>query len=137
MATPEQIQALRYELADTDTSLPYLSDSEYTYFLTKNNDSHRRAMVDCAKTILLKLSMRGDESVDIFSIKGSKVAEQYRLALQLFLRDPNLNPALTMAQAYAGGVSRSDMQANEEDEDANAVFSPTVVPSYPKTYFEI
>lgn len=130
MATQQEIQTIRYELADTDPAFPFLSDAEYTYFFDKNSGSVRRTMLDCAKTILFKLSMRTDETVDIFSVKNSKAAENYRAALQMFIKNPSFNPALTLANAYAGGISKSDMLANESDSDNNAVITPnTSVPS--------
>jgi hypothetical protein len=137
MATPEQIQQVRYELADTDVGFPMLSDQEYTYFIDKNNSSIRRAMIDAAKSILFKLSMRGDEIVDIFSVKGSKAAEQYRMALQLFIKNPDFNPALTLAKAYAGGISKQDMRENILNEDNNAVLVPTDPKTYADNYFEV
>jgi hypothetical protein len=137
MASPEQIMQVRYELADTDVSIPLLSDGEYSYFIDKNNGSIRRSMLDCAKTILFKLSMRGDETVDIFSLKGSKAAEQYRMALQLFIKNPEFNPALYMASVYAGGISKQDMIDNILTEDNNAVLVPTDQKEYPDSYFEV
>ena len=125
MATATEILNVRMELADT-SELPLLSDAEYQYFIDKNQGSIRRAMLDAAKSLLFKLSTRTDDTVDIMSVKSSKAAENYRLALQLFLRDPSMNPALTMAGGYAGGISKSDMQANLDNTDVNAVQSPSV-----------
>lgn len=124
MATSTEIMNVRMELADT-SELPLLSDAEYNYFIDKNQGSLRRAMLDAAKSLLFKLSTRTDDTIDIMSVKSSKAAENYRLALQMFLRDPNMNPALTMAKAFAGGVSKSDMQTNLETADNNAVVSPS------------
>lgn len=138
MATAEDIMKVRYELADTDIALPILSDTEYGYFLDKNNQNIRRSMIDAAKTILFKLSMRGDETVDIFTIKGSRVAAEYRQALQMFVRDPNFNPALTLAAAFAGGVSLSDMKINDETLDNNIVIVPGTDPrTNADNYFEV
>lgn len=137
MATAENIKKIRYELADTDPALPLMGDAEYAYFLDKNSSNIRRTMIDAARAILFKLSMRGDETVDIFSLKGSKAAEQYRLALQLFIKNPEFNSALTLAEAYAGGISKSDMQENIDDEDNNAVLSPLEQTSTPDDYFEV
>ena len=86
--------------------------------------------------------MRTDETVDIFSIKGSKSAEQYRLALKMFLSDPTLNPVLTSASIYAGGVSKTDMQTNVNTTDNNAVITPDMdnLPAYdtaPTDYFSV
>jgi len=121
MATEAQIMNTRMEVGDTDVSFPILSDSEYNYFLDKNSASIRRAALDCARAILMKLSMRGDETVDIFSVRGSKAAEQYRMALQLYIKNPEFNPVITSANIYAGGISLSDMQANIDNTDNNYV----------------
>jgi len=124
------VQDIRMEIGDTDVSFPILSDSEITYFLTKNEGTLRRTSLDCARTILFKLSMRGDDTVDIFSIKGSKAAESYRLALTLYMKNPDLNPVMTSANIYAGGVSLTDMQANVDTLDNNYVKTPNEPSSY-------
>jgi hypothetical protein len=116
------IQQCRLAVADMDPAFPLLTDDSYEYFLEKNNDNVTRASLDAAKTILLILSQRGSETVDIFSVTGGhKSAEQYRLALQLFLKSPELNPLMTSATVYAGGISLSDMQANIDNSDNNTV----------------
>jgi hypothetical protein len=138
MANAEQIMQVKYELGDLDVAFPFLSDSEYSYFIDKNDGNIRRSMLDCAKTILFKLSMRGDETVDIFSFKGARAAAEYREALKMFIKNPAFNPALTLASIFAGGTSVSDMQANLEDEDANAVTTPlSPKQPLPTNYFEI
>jgi hypothetical protein len=135
------LQQIRYELGDVDVALPIMSDSEYEYFLEKNNNSVRRAALDAAKTILFKLSMKGDHSVDILSVKGSKAAEAYRMALQLYIKNPDLNTLLQNASGYAGGISVSDMQSNINDLDNNIVQSPinpsTVTTTFPTDYFSV
>jgi hypothetical protein len=119
------IQKVRVAVADLDPAFPILDDTTYEYFLEKNNDSIDRAALDAAKTILFTLSQRTNQTVDLFSVSGgSKSAEQYRLALQLFLRDPQLNPVYNNVGGYAGGVSISDMQSNINDLDNNIVQSP-------------
>lgn len=115
------IKECRVSVGDLDAAFPILDDSTYEYFLNKNENSVRRASLEAARTIMFQLSMRTDETVDIFSIKGAKAAEQYRLALQMFLRDPNMNPVLTSANGYAGGISLQDMQDNIDKSDNNAV----------------
>lgn len=118
------IQKVRIEVADLDPGFPLLSDDEYSYLLTKNSNSIVRASVDAARIILLKLSQQTDETVSIFSIRGSKAAEQYRLALELYIKNPQLNPLYNNLQGYFGGVSISDMQANNADCDNNIVENP-------------
>lgn len=132
------IQMLRLEVADTDINFPILSDDEYAYLLEKNNDSMRTAALDAARIILLKLSINsGDQTVDIFSVKGSKAAEQYRESLKLFLKNPDLNPVLNKAMPYAGGISKADMAENIANPDN--VLAPSGVPvaSDRSSYFDI
>lgn len=132
------IQEVRLTVGDTSVEFPILTDSDYEYFLSRNEDSVRRASIDAAKAIILQLAMRTDETVDIFSIKGSKAAEQYRLALIMFLKDPALNPVLTSGSGYAGGISHSDMQANNENTDNNYIVTPGMcVEVIPAGAFEV
>lgn len=119
------IQEVRLAVQDNTPGLYIISDEEVQYFLDKNNGSIVRASLDAAKVILLNLSMRGDSTVDILSIRGSKAAEQYRLALQLFIRDPYLNPVLSTVNIYAGNISKEDYNNNELNADNIYVASPT------------
>lgn len=135
-----QIQQVRLEVADFDPAFPILSDEDYSYFLTKNNNSITRTALDAAKTILLVLSQRTDDTVDIFSIKGSKAASEYRLALKMFLSDPNLNPVYNNAQGWVGGISKSEMQANNTNTDNNIILNPYTenCSKFPtSSYFEV
>lgn len=126
--TPELILAVRYEVSDVDVSLPMLSDDEYTYYLTKHSESVNRAAVDVAKTILFKLSMRGDHSTDSLAFKGSKAAQAYKEALQLYIKNPDLNGLLRSVSGYIGGVSKTDILANNNTVDNKAVFPPVKDP---------
>ena len=118
------IQKVRIEVADLDPGFPLLADDEYSYLLEKNNNSIVRSSVDAARIILLKLSQQTDETVSIFSVKGSKAAEQYRLALELYIKNPQLNPLYNNLKGYFGGVSISDMDANVANPDNNIVENP-------------
>jgi hypothetical protein len=136
---PTEIQKVRIAVADLDPALPLLDDATYQYFLDKNNANITRASMDAAKTILLMLSQRGSYTVDIFSISGGhKSAEQYRLALELFIKSPDLNPMLQNTQAYFGGVSVSDIQSNDAVLDNNIVQVPAAESTLPRTdYFSV
>lgn len=119
------ISDIRYELSDTSIEFPILSDAEITYYLTKNSSNLARTSMDCARAILMKLSMRDNFTVDIFAVRSSGTANQYMLALQLYIKDPNLNPLMQNLQGYAGGVSISDMQANDSNSDNNRAIRPS------------
>ncbi len=119
------IHAIRIELGDTSNEWPIMSDDEYNYFLSKHDWNIRRASMDAAKSIMLKLSMRTDETVDIFSIKGTAAAKNYMQALNMYIKNPDLNSLYDKVQGYAGGISKSDMQANDSNLDNNIVNQPT------------
>jgi len=123
--TPEMISACRTEVGDVVIELPILADSEYTYFLTKNSENIRRASLDAAKTILLKLSLNSKSStVDVLSVNTTMTAGDYRKALQLYIKSPELNGMYSTVSAWAGGISKSDMQANIDNTDNNSVLPP-------------
>lgn len=130
------IQKVRVECADTDPTFPILPDSTYIYLLEKNYESITRSAMDAARIILMHLSQRGTETVDIFTIKGSSAAESYRQALILYIKDPNNNPLYQNCQAWFGGVSVSQMQSNDANLDNNIVQQPSVsYDTVPTGYF--
>lgn len=144
--TPEMIMQVRYEVQDVTPGLYILDDATITYYLTKNDESIQRTSLDAARAILLRLAMTSvEEVVDVFTIKTKYQAQEYRLALQLYLSNPNLNPVLNNVRGYIGGVSLSDMQANDANLDNNIVSSPSnssMVPtgtfsSFPTKPFEV
>lgn len=128
MATPESILAVRTELGDTDISLPVLSDEEIGYFIDKNLGNVSRATIDTAKTLMFKLSYRTDQTVDILSIKGSKTAANWIAALKEYLRNPSLNPLIGSASGWGGGISVSEMQANNANPDNNVSSLAEITP---------
>ena len=119
------IQKIRIEIQDTEPGFYILADEEIQYFLDKNNSSITRASLDAAKSILFKLSINStDSTVDIFSVKGSKAAEQYREALKLYIKDQTLNPVFNNVGGYVGGISKSDMSDNDANLDNNIIPQP-------------
>lgn len=124
--TPEMIQSVRWETGDVDIALPIMSSDEITYYLNKHGESIRRASLDVAKTILFKLSMSASRrTVDILSIDNTKIATAYKEALLTYIKNDALNGALGNILPYAGGISISDMEANNTG-DNNYVKPPVV-----------
>lgn len=120
VATPADILKVRMEVSDTEAGLYILPDVTYEYILNKNSGSIARSSVDAARMILMRLSITAqDQVVDVLSIKTSKQAEAYRQALILFIKDPTLNPLYSTATVWAGNVSVSEIQANNENIDNN------------------
>lgn len=129
---------IRYELGDTSPEFPIMSDAEITYFLNKNDSNLHRTAMDVAKSILFKLSTRSDETVDLFSIKGSQAAKNYMAALKLYISNPDLNKMYDNVMPYASGISKSDMEANDATLDNNIIIPPTNSPMLPVNgYFDI
>ena len=136
------LQQIRLEVGDTDVSLPILSDTEYEYFLEKHNNQLYKASVDAARVILFKLSINSsDQTVDIFSIKGSQAAKAYIEALKMYINNPALNQVGANVQAWVGGISVSEMQANDANTDNNIFINPTSspydIPSSTNNYFGV
>lgn len=119
------IEQVRFLVQDNTPGLYLISDEEIYFLLQRNYNNVDRTALEAAKVILLNLSMRGDQSVDIFSIKGAKAAEQYRMALQMFIKSPDLNPILKNVQGWVGGVSKSEMELNDSNSDNKTVDTPS------------
>lgn len=112
------VQKLRIEVQDTSVEFPLLSDEEYQYILDKNNLSIRKAALDAARMILFKLSIESvDDTVSVFSVKGSQAAKAYMEALKLFINNQALNPLVLDGTVYAGGISKTDYAANAANSD--------------------
>ena len=77
--------------------------------------------MDAARAVLMRLAQQGNEQVDILQLQNSRVASEYRQALQLYLRDPNLNPIMNSLKGYFGNTSKEDIFSNNSDLDNNIV----------------
>jgi len=131
------IQDIRYELGDS-SDFPIMSDAELCYYYDKHGGNLKLACLDVAKTMLFKLSMTGSETVDIFSINGSKAASQYMESLKMYIKDPSFNPFMQSAAPYAGGISKSDMQANNANSDNNYIQNPSEDRvGFPENFFDV
>lgn len=126
VATAEDIQKIRWELNDNSPGLFILDESTISYYLEKNQGSIARTTIDCARAILFRISMDStEEIIDVLAIKNRAAASSYKEALELFLRNPDLNPIMRTVNPYAGNISNSDIATNLADPDQNTVTSPT------------
>lgn len=124
--TALDIQKVRWELNDNSPGLYILDDSSISYYLEKNQGSIARTTIDCARAILFRISMdSSEEIIDVLAIKNKSAALAYKDALELFLRNPDLNPIMRSVNPYAGGISNSDIETNLADPGQNTVTSPT------------
>lgn len=122
------IQQVRLNVQDNTPGLYIISDDEIQYLLDKNNNNVDRTSVEAARIILFNLSMRTDATTDIFSVRGSQSAKAYIEALKLYIRDPSMSGVLSNLTGYAGGISISDMQANDANLDNNIPVPPSQSP---------
>lgn len=106
---------LRISCGDTDTSLEFLSDATYQYYLTKNNDNEKRTARELMPIILFSLAKMRRERAYQCEVYGADTFNNYMQALKLAIN----NPAIYDIEftPYAGGISRSDMQNNMNDTD--------------------
>lgn len=116
------IEKVRIEIGDTDTSFPLLADDTYEYYLEKHSNNITKAAQDAAKTILFQLSTQNSETVDIFSVRNTS-PEAYKQALLMYLKNPGLNPIYNNLNIWAGNISKAEIQANKDNVDNNAVTS--------------
>lgn len=107
--------AVRLMVGDIYPDMEILSDSEYDYYLTKNNNNINRSAIDAAWAICFKLSRWTRERTGDIEVYGSEWARNFKAVLLEFIRNPNT--VVSLAMPYAGGISKSDMAANDADAD--------------------
>ena len=130
------LQEIRLLIADNTPGLYIISDDEINYLLDRNYSNINRTTLDAARIILFNLAQRSDTTVDILSIRGSQAAKSYKEALQLYIKDHNLNGLLNNLTPYVGGISKSDMALNKASPDNNYV-KPPLSFSPDKSYEEL
>lgn len=106
---------VRLKVGDIDPDFPLLSDDVYTEALAECDGSIRRAAKKVAGYLLFYLTRFTRERTGAIEVYGAEWATNYRKALELFLKDPNLNDVAPVP--YAGGISKADIQANKDNTD--------------------
>lgn len=109
------VEEVRLLVGDLASDYKILPDESYQYFLNKYNGNVNRAAIDSARCILMELTRTPVKERAGQIEVWMDWAAAYRRALQLFIRDPNLS--LSNFKPYAGGISKSDMRANDMDRD--------------------
>lgn len=109
------VDRIRLNVGDIWDDMEYLTDADYEYFLAAAGGNERRATMDAVRAILFKLTRMTRERTGDIEVYGGDWFSNYMKALQLILKDPNIS--ISLAVPYAGGISRSDMQANRCDPD--------------------
>jgi len=115
MPAPTLIEQVRLNVGDTDPEFPLLPDDTYQWLLDKYEDNVNRSALDAARFLLFELSRYPTRERSGQIEVWNEWANTYRKALELFLKDPNLNTIV--AVPYAGGISKSDMKSNDTNND--------------------
>lgn len=105
---------LRLIVGDTMTEFEYLSDETYEYLMDKNK-SETAAALEAARYILGSLTRFSRQRTGDIEVYGREMFQNYKEFLVELLRNPQM--LLDRAQAYAGGISKSDMAANDANPD--------------------
>lgn len=109
------IDRIRLIVGDTITEFDYLSDETYQYLLDKHNNNETSTALEAARYILGSLTRFSRERTGSIEVYGSEMFKNYRDFLVELLRNPQM--LLDRAQVYAGGISKSDMIANDSNPD--------------------
>lgn len=123
------IEKIKLELGLLDPMFQPLADTDYEYFLEKNNNNIILAAQDAAKTIVFYLAQSIRERSDVLEIYGDQLFRQYMEALKLFISNANYSQAVRSASPFAGGISRSDIQTNLDNPDNNVVAVERGIPT--------
>lgn len=102
---------VRYLIGDTIASKPLLNDAEIEWVLTQYQFTPMNAAIRCCEAIVAKFSRQADESVGQVKITFSQKAEAYRK----LITDLRNRLAMEGAVPYSGGISKSDIQANDQN----------------------
>lgn len=109
------IDRVRLLVGDIWSDMEMLSDADYQYFLDKYAGNENRAGLDAARAILFKLARLTRERTGDIEVYGSEWFKDYKAALELLLKNPDLS--ISIAMPYAGGISKSDMRDNDSNTD--------------------
>lgn len=105
--------AVRFIVGDTDTSEQLLLDGEIEYLLSEYEDSVIAASIRACEVLAAKFARLMDESVGSVSLTYSQRKKQY-----IEMRDTLIQRrAMEDATPFAGGISRTDKTARENDDD--------------------
>lgn len=110
---------MRFWVGDVNESTPQLSDEEIAYLLSLTGGSVIQAAILACMQLANRYSSQVDFAVETeLRVALSQRAEAYARRAQE-LRDQAKLPGFggLMPMPYAGGISRSDMQRQEQDGD--------------------
>ena len=104
---------VRFLIGDTNSNDQILQDGEIEWVLSLYNNSPNNAAIRCCETIISKFARMVDQSVGQVKVSWSQRMKSYEQTLQM------LRNRLSIEDSgfYAGGISRTDKLANNENTD--------------------
>lgn len=117
-ANPQYVDTDRIRLAvgDTDVDEEALTDGVYKWLISSTG-SESLAVVEALKILVAEYGKHVDEVATGLESKDSQRFKQYLILLDRYTKDPSMMK-LGAAQPYAGGISKSDIEANHENGDS-------------------
>jgi hypothetical protein len=115
MAAPTLIEQVRLNVGDNSSDFQILPDDTYEWLLNKYNNNVNRSSLDAARYILFELTKFPTRERTGQIEVWNEWVNAYRKALELFLKDPTLQPFVLVP--YASGISKQDMQENDSVDD--------------------
>lgn len=108
----DQKDEIRLLIGDTDSNDPLLQDAEINYFISVEGES-RRAAARSALAIVAKFARCVNESVGRIKVSFEQRVDHYnKLAEELMMEADAV-----VGTPFAGGISVSDKQTTELDDD--------------------
>lgn len=104
------LDELRFWIGDTDSTDAQLSDQEIKYLLRSNGDSVTAAALEGCRRLISKYSRYVDQKTGDIDIKYSQRISQLKISMDNIRAGMNPTP-------YTGGISKSDIETVQEDDD--------------------
>jgi hypothetical protein len=109
------IDALRLQVGDTDNEEIWLTDNDYSYYISVHPANVRQQALAASQAILFKLSRRTRERAGQIEVYAGDAYRNYADALIMMVKDPafsSVNPL-----SYFGGMYIQDVIDNNLDVD--------------------
>lgn len=119
------VDRVRLTVGDT-TEMPIFPDALYQQVLDKNSGNESQTALEMAQYLLGHISQTGfRERAAQYEVYGREWLQSYKDFLNTFVTGKNSQMVGT-AGMYAGGISVSDMSANDLNTDNNLVDYPSL-----------
>lgn len=110
------IDRVRLKIGDIDPNNPLVEDIWYTYYLNEFSQNENKTALAIAQSILARYSSYAREREGQVEIYGSEIFNNYLKWLNRVITNPDFG-FVGAPVPYAGGISVSDMVANDLNED--------------------